>query len=499
MYQAECSAVKGGASFPILMEKAGQACADIIFDSFCAEQKNILVLCGKGKNGGDGFVIARSLKEKGCAVTVLLACGEPAAEDAVTNFRLLEDIAVISDYNEAFELLKKPAVIVEAVFGTGFRGSLDEKLSSLAEAVNNSTNKVICIDVPGGIDCDSAKPEGTVFKADMTVAISALKPVHVIKPYNSLCGEIRVADIGITEADILSVQGKKGFVLDDKVVAGLLPERPEVSNKGTFGHALCVCGSKNMPGAACIAVSSALRSGAGLVTAAFPESAYPAIASKITEALMLTCPETEEGTFSRAAFDIISEKMKKATAVLAGCGLGLNPDTVRLVKKLVRASEKPLVIDADGLNALSTEPEILKLAKAPVVVTPHPGEMSRLCGRSIEEILSDPVEAASTFADEFNCTVVLKTANTVVCAPGKETYYLNTSGSPALAKGGSGDMLAGIITSLLAQGMNAFDAAVCGTYLHSGCADELTKYSSGRGTLPTDIINFMPVYLRRFN
>ena len=499
MYQAECSAVKGGASFPVLMEKAGCACADIIFDRFCNEGKNIAVLCGKGKNGGDGFVIARSLKKKGCDVRVCIPCGEPVAEDAIANYKKLEDIEIISGSDEIKSAVMNSDITVEALFGTGFKGSLSDELAHISFVCKESRCKVISVDVPAGINCDKPENNGEVFKADMTVAISALKPVHVLKPFNEFCGETVIADIGITDADILSADGRVGVTLTDNDIKNLLPERPSVSNKGTFGHALCVCGSKKMPGAACISVSSALRSGAGLVTAAFPESAYTAITSKITEALMFPCRETEEGTFSLQAFEEISEALQKATAVLAGCGLGLNSDTKRLVKRLVLKSIKPLVLDADGLNSVADDVSVLRYAKAPVAITPHPGEMSRLCGKTIAEILENPAGIAAEFADEYGCTVVLKGTNTVVAAPGEKTYFLNTKGNSGLAKGGSGDMLAGMIVSFLAQGMSTKDAAAAGVYIHSGCADLLAEAYSKRGMLVTDLITVLPVYLKKFD
>ena len=214
---------------------------------------------------------------------------------------------------------------------------------------------------------------------------------------------------------------------------------------------------------------------------------------------MLPCRETEEGTFSLKAYEEISEALQKATAVLAGCGLGLNSDTKRLVKRLVLKSIKPLVLDADGLNSVADDVSVFRYAKAPVVITPHPGEMSRLCGKTIAEILENPAGIAAEFADEYGCTVVLKGANTVVATPGEKTYFLNTKGNSGLAKGGSGDMLAGMIVSFLAQGMSTKDAAAAGVYIHSGCADLLAEAYSKRGMLATDLITVLPVYLKKFD
>ena len=506
MYQAECNAVKRGISFPQLMENAGQACAKIIRKQFNISRENkmdVLVICGKGKNGGDGFVIARKLWEYGADVTVMLACGEPKAEDSIEMFSLVETAGIdIVRYDNNLTLLKRffdrADIIVEAVFGTGFSGSLDHSLSVLAQAANASKAPVISIDAPAGTDCDKASVQGTVFKADMTIAISAYKPIHVIKPCNKLCGKVVVADIGIIPADYRSMDSLPCFTLGLADIKNKLPKRKPVSNKGTYGHALCVCGSMMMTGAAYLSVYGALRSGVGLVTAAFPQTAYAAIAPKFTEPLLLPLEPNFDGTFNFSAMPDIIEASKRASAVLIGCGIGFNKDTTTLVQNLIKEIKVPMIIDADGINALSTNIDILKEAQAPVTITPHPGEMSRLCGKSIAEIIANPVEIAREFAIKHNVTVVLKTANTVVCSPNAAGIYLNTTGNSGLAKGGSGDLLAGIMVSFAAQGMNPFDSAVCAVFLHGLAADAVAQKTSMRGMLPTDVLNYLPELFSNF-
>lgn len=506
MYAAECNAVKRGISFPQLMENAGQACAKIIKKHFCISKenpRNVLIICGKGKNGGDGFVIARKMWEYGCDVTVMLACGEPKARDAVDMFSLVESAGInIVRYNNNLTVLKphleKAEIIVEAVFGTGFTGSLDHSLSVLAQAVNAAKAPVVAIDVPAGADCDSATVQGTVFKADMTIAISAYKPIHIMKPCSKYCGKLVVADIGITTDDIKNIDSVTCFTLGTQEVKSMLPKRKPVSNKGTYGHALCVCGSMRMTGAAYLAVGGALRCGAGLVTAAFPQSAYPAIAPKLIEPLLLPLESNFEGTFAFSAMAGVIEASSRATAVLAGCGLGFNKDTTLLVTNLIKEIKKPMIIDADGINALSTNIDILKEAEAPIIITPHPGEMSRLCGKSIPEILANPISIAYDFAKKYGITVVLKGANTVVCDGKTDGIYVNATGNSGLARGGSGDLLAGMAVSFLAQGMKPFDAAVCAVYLHGLFADEVAKNTSMRGMLPSDVLNYLPELFSKF-
>ncbi len=506
MYQAECNAVKRGISFPQLMENAGQACSEIIRNHFYISKSNpkkALILCGKGKNGGDGFVIARHLWEYGCEVTVMLTCGEPKAKDAIDMYSLVETAGIdIVNYddniNAALPYIDKSEIIVEAIFGTGFSGSLNHSLSTLAKAVNNSDATVISIDVPAGADCDSASVKGTVFKADITIAVSAYKPIHIMKPCNKFCGRTVVADIGITDEDFRNIDSVTCFTLNSQNIKNMLPIRKPVSNKGTYGHALCVCGSMKMTGAAYLAIGGALRCGAGLVTAAFPQSAYPAIAPKLTEPLLLPLESNFEGTFSFSAKGGISDAVKRATAVLIGCGIGYNKDTSLLVQSLVKEINKPMIIDADGINALSTNIDILKDAQAPVILTPHPGEMSRICGKSIPEILANPIVTAYEFAKKYGVTVVLKGANTIICSHDSNEIYVNTTGNHGLARGGSGDLLAGMTVSLLAQGMKPFEASICAVYLHGLCADIVAEKTSMRGMLPSDVLNHLPELFSKF-
>ena len=505
MYQAECNAVKRGISFPQLMENAGQSCAKIITEKFSISKSNskkVLVICGKGKNGGDGFVIARALWEQGCKVTVMLACGEPKAADAVDMFSLVEAAGIdVIRYDNNLTLhrplLEDADIIVEAVFGTGFSGSLNHSLSVLAQAVNAAKGKVISIDVPAGADCDKATVSGVCFKADITIAISACKPIHIMKPCNKYCGRIRIADIGITENDYKNIDGITCFTLNPAEIRNMLPKRKPVSNKGTYGHALCVCGSMRMTGAAYLSVSGALRSGVGLVTAAFPQSAYAGLAPKFTEPLMLPLESNFEGTFAYSAMADILEASKRASAVLIGCGIGFNKDTTTLVHNLIKELKTPIILDADGINALSTNIDILKEAQAPIILTPHPGEMSRLCGRTVAEIIANPIGIAHDFAKKYGVTVVLKTANTVV-SNGSSDVYINTTGNSGLSKGGSGDLLAGITVSFVAQGMKPFDAAVAAVYLHGLGADIVAEKTSMRGMLPSDVLNYLPKLFSKF-
>ncbi len=504
MYKAEKNAVERGLDFSSLMESAGRACAKIIYDAYLTDGEKALIVCGKGKNGGDGFVIARALREKGVDCAVALVCSEPSSGDQQSNYLLLEPIGVdvydCTDNSDRLkDLLKERKIVVDAVFGTGFKGAPDERLAEIFQTVNVYGKTVISVDLPSGIDSDNPAEHGEYIKPDMTIAISALKPAHVIKPYNVLCGKIKIADIGILDGDYENISETECFTYEDEDIRSLLPKRKSFSNKGDYGKALCVCSSYKMPGAGCMSVNGALRTGCGLVTAAFPQSAYGSVAPKLSpEAVLLPVSDSSEGTYSLTSTYDLQGEIKKCSAALIGCGIGLNSDTKAFTDLFLKEINSPVVIDADALNAVSDNPDKLKDILPPVIITPHPGEMSRLCKKTIDEILKDPVKIACEFADKYGCTVVLKGANTVIASQGGKRACVNVKGNSGLSKGGSGDLLAGIIVSLLAQGMEPFDAACAGVYIHSDCADEVAAESSQRGMLATDIIAHLPKYLGKY-
>ena len=246
------------------------------------------------------------------------------------------------------------------------------------------------------------------------------------------------------------------------------------------------------------AANAAVNSGVGLIRCVFPDAAYSAIASKLTEPLTIPLKSTPEGFLSFRNVEYISRLMDDSTAILLGCGLGFSEDTVKLTEFIIKNAKIPVIIDADGINALSTNINILKEAQAPIILTPHPGEMSRLCGKSIAEIISNPVSVAYEFAQAHGVTVVLKGANTVVCGTEENEIYINSTGNAGLARGGSGDLLSGMVVSLLAQGMKPFDAAVCAVYLHGLAADEVAEKTSMRGMLPSDILKALPEFFSKF-
>lgn len=301
--------------------------------------------------------------------------------------------------------------------------------------------------------------------------------------------------IGIPEETVLSVSPSK-MTVSHADISAVLPKRSTVSHKGDFGRVLCICGSRNMPGAAVLAVTGAVRAGAGLVTAAFPGGAYNAIAPHLTEPLLLPLGGEAE-SFALKDFAALKPAIKNADCILIGCGIGQSPETRELVYAVIRGAQCPVVIDADGINAVARNINILKEAKAGVILTPHPGEMSRLTGLSAEAILNDTCAAAEKFAKETGAVIALKTANTAV-ANGSGCVYVNRGGNDGMAKGGSGDLLAGMTASLAAQGMKLFDAATAAVYIHSEAGDRAAKKLSRRGMTPSDMARELPMLLSEF-
>lgn len=496
MKQVEQYTAKYGLSYQRMMENAGAACTRNIrniIEKDSIRRRNIVVVCGKGNNGGDGFVVARKFAENGYNVCVILASGYPTSQEAIYMYKMVVDLSIPTvwydaDRLKAIQTVKCADVIVDAVFGFSFYGTLSDELAALLREMTGANGLKFAIDVPSGVYCDSGFMDENCFKSDYTIAISALKPAHIIHPAADCCGDIIIANIGIPE-DSYNFINCSMYTFSKTEVSYRLPERSPTGNKGDFGHLLSICGCKNMPGAPVLAARAALRSGTGLVTAAFPESIYVTMSLKLTEALLMPLEQTESGTLSRECVPALLDSLYKFDAILIGCGLSKNEDTKTVLEAVIKNARVPVIIDADGINILAENIELLKEAACPVILTPHPKEMSRLTGIPTEMIQADRIKAARTFANEHGVYVVLKGANTIVASPDSEKVYVNSSGNCGLAKGGSGDALAGIISSLAAQGLKLSDAASVGVYIHGHSADAVAEKYSKIGMLPSDVID----------
>ncbi len=483
--QIEARAIVAGLSEERLMENAGTAAARQI-RLLADNVMETVVLCGNGNNGGDGFVIARKLAEHAYPVTVILTAGLPSTAAAAESYSKLADIPVISLEAEPYRAaaaVSGAAIAVDAVYGIGFHGQLPQAVVNLFAQVKEDALRV-AVDIPSGLESNGKSGDSNAFRATDTVTFIAAKPALVLQENSGVCGNVQVVSIGISEEEIKAVLGQDRLTEAD--IAACFTKREPDSHKGTYGHLLAVCGSVGMAGAAILSARAALRSGVGLLTVALPKSIYPIVSAAVPEALFLPLPETADGRLQETVLPSLLRALNGKSALLIGCGLGCCADTQVLVYELVQQATCPVVLDADGLNALAPHIDILKTAKAPLVLTPHPGEMARLVGKKVDEVQADRVHIATDFAQNYTVTLALKGNHTVI-ADATHTY-VNTTGNPGMATGGSGDVLAGMIAAFAAQGMSALDAAKCGVYLHGKAGDVAASKHSQHAMLPSDMI-----------
>lgn len=491
-----------------LMENAGSAVARFVLREF-PDQRRIAVLCGKGNNGGDGFVAARLLADAGRAVTVMLL-GDPAdlkgdakaMHDKLPRPALLVKDSAALDRQPARSLLENSELLLDAVVGTGFQPPLRGIAAALAERINRLEAPVVAVDLPSGWDADSrqASVDGA-FRADAVVTFTAPKLAHLFG--NLTRRGIVVAPIGSPEQAIVS---ETGLAWAGASAAATHVRRVADSNKGMYGHILLVAGARGTAGAACMASLAALRAGAGLVTAAVPASILPTVALTALELMTVPLLEGELGGIASANLDpdrlqslldqsLLDQSLLEKIDVLAvGPGIGQHPETAKFVVELVKRTKQPLVLDADALNIAAKTPEILDGRERTMVITPHPGEMARLIGGSVKHVQADRQRIARDFAARHGITVVLKGWRTLIAHPGG-AIAVNTTGNPGMAKGGSGDILTGIVAAMLAQyardGSAASVAAAveAAVYLHGLAADLAVLEQDERTLLATDTVS----------
>ncbi len=469
-----------------LMLKAGTACANSIVARYGDALKNaeVSVLCGAGKNAGDGFVIARLLFAFGAKAKIVLCAGEPTIAEPLMYFNeaVSSRVPVVS-YADEHTVCD---FVVDCMFGIGFHGEARAPFDRIFRALADSSAEIISVDTPSGTDSATGEACENCVKADFTVAISTLKMAHILPPANAYCGDIQTVNIGIPE-DCYEDE-YINTITEEDVRASFKPIDKN-ANKGTFGHQLNICGSYNMFGAAVISAKAAVRSGAGLVKLMLPKSAYPLAAAHLTQPIFRPSAENDCGTFSDAAIRDFDAERDWADSIVLGCGIGKNDDTAFLCEYVARNAKCPLIIDADGINCLGERINIIKDIKVPTVLTPHPGEMARLISKTPAEIQQDRLNVAKTFARENHVVLVLKGANTIV-TDGK-SVFVNMTGNPAMAMGGTGDMLSGMLGAFVAQGLTALDAAKAAVYIHGLCGDEAAKRFSLRGTAVCDMTELL--------
>ena len=490
----------------VLMETAGSAIVRAIKRHYPTCQR-IGIFAGKGNNGGDGIVIARQLAHVGRDVRIFLVSPPDSfTGEAHINLQIakrlglqIEEILTDTGFygtGDAPTTLASCELLVDAIFGTGLRGAVRSPIASVINAINSLPIPVLSVDLPSGLDADTGHPLGTCVQADRTVTIGLPKRGLLMHPGAELAGKLEVVDIGFPQ-QVVDAQNIKVNWTTATQASQWVPPRPPASHKGSYGRVLVVAGSTGMTGAAALASEAALRAGAGLVTLATPKHLNPILEGLLPEVMTLPLPETEAGSLAVSATSAILEFAEKTKSVLAiGPGLSQHPETVSLVHQLIRENREQelglrMVIDADGLNALSQNRNILSLLDRETVLTPHPGEMARLTGASVSTLEKDRIHTTQQFASEHSLTLVFKGAPTV-SADANGDAWINSTGNPGMATGGMGDVLTGVIAGLMAQGIASETAAALGVYLH-GLAGDIAAEALGRhGLIASDVLKAVP-------
>ncbi len=484
-----------------LMERAGEAIAEAIVKRFSGiARRGVLIVAGKGNNGGDGLVVARLLKKKRIPCEVaLLARQDELSPDATQNLRaflkLKGKVSEIAsgNFDRLSQRLSKNGLLVDAILGTGMKNEVRGLFAEAITLMNASGLPIVAIDIPSGLDSDKGTPLGVAIQAEMTVALGYPKLGEVIYPGLDYVGDVVVGDIGIDARAVAQV-APRTELLERREVGWLVPRRAADSHKGSYGHLLVVAGSRGKTGAAVLACRAAMRSGAGLVTLAASRSLNSIFASSLVEIMTEPLRENSREEMEPLSDDEWRMLLERKNALLFGPGIGVNDTTRNIVRWLLRNLDMPWVIDADGLNNLALELNRLRHAKRAPILTPHPGEMARLIGKDTAAVNADRVGIARSFAVEHRCHLVLKGARTLIAsADGK--VFINPTGNPGMASGGMGDVLAGMITALLGQGLGAEDAMKLGVYLHGFAGDRVAAAKGEIGLIASDIIDDLPAAL----
>ncbi|NQZ99759.1 MAG: NAD(P)H-hydrate dehydratase [Myxococcales bacterium] len=481
----------------ILMESAGRAVVEVVLREWSAlpraSRPEVLVVCGTGNNGGDGFVVARHLVGLGVPLKVaLIGEANKLRGDAAANLTRLRALGV--DVTGDRWRAPQAGVVVDAIFGTGLTRAVGGAAQASIRRINqareaNAALRVVAVDVPSGVCSDTGQRLADAVAADITLCIEIPKLGLILEPGRSLAGRVEVARVGI--ARTAPDTRIDAHVLTAAAAGARLPARPAAGHKGTFGHALIVAGSEGKTGAAALAATAAGRAGAGLVTVACPAGIHDILEIKCTEAMTVPVADTPRRALAAEAEGALVGLAAERDAVGLGPGLGRDAETLRLVTSLAKQIEAPLALDADGLRPFTDQPELLAARSRDTVLTPHPGEAAHLLSTSSDEINADRVGAARRLAERTGSVVLLKGASSVIADPSGE-LVVNPTGGPALSTGGTGDVLLGMVTALLAQGVPGFEAAALGAYWHGAAADALAQVRGGSGLLAGDLLDELP-------
>ena len=504
MQALEDASERAGVSKDTLMENAGLACAQQVRRHMGgAAGRKALLLIGPGNNGADGLVIARHLRRWGAEVCCYVVRGRPDHDPKMADAQGYDVDVAHADQDPGFarltDWLSSSSMVVDAILGAGRYRPLEGTVREVVGLVNRhgfsgSGCSVISIDLPTGVNPETGAADENALVADVTLALCYPKFGIANFPGAGYAGRVEVLGIGLPPQALDGVDLPVEW-MSDSAAADLLPKRPLDSHKGTYGHLLIVAGSRNFVGASVLAAMAAHRVGAGLVTLATPESVYPIAASKLTETIHLPLPEDADGRVDITAAEVIRERIHSYSALAVGCGLGLSPGTAAFIERLllkdVESPMPPAVIDADGLNNLARCEAWPARLRSPAVLTPHPGEMATLTGQSTAQVQVDRLSVAANSARKWGQTVLLKGAHSIVASPDGRQCILPFA-NPALAAGGTGDVLTGLIGGLLAQGVSPYDAARLGGFLHGTAGETVRDRMGSTGVVATDLLRHIP-------
>ena len=464
-----------------LMERAATACVDWLKENELLSH-SFLIFCGKGNNGGDGLAIARMLAERYCSVHVyILEFGHKGTEDFQVNLERLHqasaDIRFIQT-KENFPVFNENEIIVDALFGSGLNRPIDGITASLVEHINHSGCRIISIDIPSGLSADHSSKGNIAIKATDTLSFQCYKPAFLVSENSPFTGNVYILNIGL-HPDYYNSLSTAFEITDNNIVRSVYKPRNRFAHKGDFGHALLVAGSYGKMGAAVLSARACLRSGAGLLTCHIPKCGYEIMQSSLPEAMVLT-------DFNTSFLTKIEDDLEKYDAVGIGPGIGTASETRSLLQDIFKTCHRPLVLDADALNIIASQKDLLSLIPKGSILTPHPKEFERLFGTSKNDF--ERITLASAKAKEFNIVIVLKGHHTFIASPGRKGFF-NSTGNAGMATAGSGDTLTGILTALLAQGYNSQEAALLGVYIHGVAGDYAAKKNSMEAMIAGDIID----------
>ena len=495
-------AIKGyGISGTVLMERAGLVVAEKIRELY--ERRKVIVLSGGGNNGGDGIVAARNLHEWGWNVKITLLSREnKLSPDCLKQYKIAKKAGVaieFRDYITGKDL--HSALVVDAIFGTGLSKNITGKTAEIISFINASDSPVISVDIPSGISSDTGQIIGEAVRADYTITFGLPKRGHLLFPGAEYAGKFFIEDIGFPE-ELLHSEKLKAELLEKRDISLLIPERQRYSHKGDYGRVLVIAGSRGKTGAAFMCAKACLRAGTGLVTVGVPESLLDVFQSRVTEEMTLSLPDRGDGTLSSKALEKILEFLSEKADVLAiGPGISVTADTKKLVKELLLKSAVPAVIDADAINSLEGNKQILKKAKSPLILTPHAGEMTRLTrgsgvmDKGLEkqtiEIEGNRINTAIKFSKETGTYLVLKGVPTVIAEP-EGRVFINPTGNSGMASAGTGDVLTGMLSGFLGQGLNPLEASILGVYMHGLAGDIAAKSKGEHSLIASDITDSIP-------